>query len=117
MKNSLSMLKKSCVCSLASLLLVTAFASMNANASNDGNTGVIHFSGAIVFPPCINEVSKKHVTMNCLNSQSDMVANKINLNDVANTQGWKVINDGRGEYSYNWVNQDEQMGMLTIKYI
>ncbi len=46
-----------------------------------------------------------------------MVANKVNLNDITNTQGWKVINDGRGEYSYNWVNEEKQLGMLTIKYI
>ncbi|MGF7482663.1 hypothetical protein [Providencia sp. SP181] len=117
MKNSLLILKKSCICSLTSLFLVAAFTSMNVNASNDEHTGIIQFSGAIVFPSCINEINEKNIKMKCLNSQSDMVTNKIDLNDVTNIQGWKVINDGRGEYSYNWVNEDKQMGMLTIKYI
>ncbi|HEM8294497.1 TPA: hypothetical protein U2M59_003838 [Providencia stuartii] len=117
MKNSLLMLKKSCICSLTSLFLVSAFTSMNVNASNDEHTGIIQFSGAIVFPSCFNEINEKNIKMKCLNSQSDMVTNKIDLNDVTNIQGWKVINDGRSEYSYNWVNEDKQMGMLTIKYI
>ncbi|MGG4610101.1 hypothetical protein [Providencia sp. Me31A] len=117
MKKLLSILKKSGSCSLASLLLITSFASMSANASNNEQTGIIQFSGAVVFPPCFNEVNEKYLTMNCLNSQSDMVANKIDLNNVTNTQGWSVINGGRNEYSYNWMNQNEQMGMLTINYI
>ena len=117
MKNSLSNIQKFGVRSLTALLLVTAGASINTYANSDQQNGVINFSGAVVFPPCFNDVTDKHVTLNCLNNQSDMVANKMNLNDVKNTQGWKVINDGRGEYSYNWVNEEKQLGMLTIKYI
>ncbi|ENU1228059.1 MULTISPECIES: hypothetical protein [Providencia] len=117
MKNSLSNIQKFGVRSLTALLFVTAGASINAYANNDQQNGVINFSGAVVFPPCFNDITDKHVTLNCLNNQSDMVANKMNLNDVKNTQGWKVINDGRGEYSYNWVNEEKQLGMLTIKYI
>ncbi|AXH63620.1 hypothetical protein ABN306_12970 [Providencia huaxiensis] len=117
MKNSLSNIQKFGVRSLTALLLVTAGASINAYANSDQQNGVINFSGAVVFPPCFNDVTDKHVTLNCLNNQSDMVANKVNLNDITNTQGWKVINDGRGEYSYNWVNEEKQLGMLTIKYI
>lgn len=116
MKNLLTKTQKFSLRSLCVLLLATT-ASIHAYASNDQQNGVIHFSGAVVFPSCFNEVTDNHVTLNCLNNQSDMVASKINLNDVANTQGWKVINEGRGEYSYNWVNEEKQLGMLTIKYI
>ncbi|MCL0008218.1 hypothetical protein MKT60_015290 [Providencia rettgeri] len=86
MKNLLTKTQKFGLRSLCVLLLATT-ASIHAYASNDQQNGVIHFSGAIVFPSCFNEVTDNHVTLNCLNNQSDMVASKINLNDVANTQG------------------------------
>lgn len=117
MKNLLSITQKKLVLSLTAFFFVTACASINAHANNNQSNGTIHFSGAIVFPPCLNEVNKQHVILNCLNSETDMVANKLDLNNIANTEGWQVINEGRSEYLYNWINQEKQMGMLTIKYI
>ncbi|MDT0135526.1 hypothetical protein [Providencia huaxiensis] len=66
MKNSLSNIQKFGVRSLTALLLVTAGASINAYANSDQQNGVINFSGAVVFPPCFNDVTDKHVTLNCL---------------------------------------------------
>lgn len=117
MKNLLSMTKKTFVGALAALLLAPAFISINAHAANDEHNGVIHFSGAIVQPPCLNEISSKQITLNCLNDNADMTSNHLDIKKVTQTKGWKVINNGRGEYSYNWVNEEQQLGILTIKYI
>ncbi|MGJ3355051.1 hypothetical protein [Providencia sp. Je.9.19] len=117
MKNLLSMTKKTFVGALAALLLVPTFMSINAHASNDEHTGVIHFSGAIVQPPCLNEINNKQITLNCLDDNADMTSNHLDIKKVTQTKGWQVINSGRGEYSYNWINEQKQLGMLTIKYI
>ncbi|MEY0065663.1 hypothetical protein AB7W70_20000, partial [Providencia rettgeri] len=50
-----------------------------------------------------------------LSTESTMT--NIGLNNITQEKDWNVINDGRNEYSYNWINEEKQLRMLTIKYI
>ncbi|NIH24408.1 hypothetical protein [Providencia heimbachae] len=117
MKNLLSMTKKVFIISLTTLLLIPVLSTMSAHAETNQHSGTINFSGSIVHPPCFNEINEQKITLNCLNDKADMTSSHLDLNHVTKTEGWKVINDGRGEYTYNWVNEEQKLGMLTIKYI
>ncbi|HHR5900948.1 TPA: hypothetical protein ACS7XC_001859 [Providencia alcalifaciens] len=116
MKNLTSITKKIFSRAVMALLLVPTLSAINAYADNNGHSGTIQFTGAIVYGACLNEVGNNNVTLNCLDDNDDMVANNIDLKKLVKTQGWTVLNGGRSSYSYNWVNKDKQMGMLTIKY-
>ncbi|UBX50251.1 hypothetical protein LDO51_05535 [Providencia alcalifaciens] len=116
MKNLTSTAKKTFSRAAIALLLVPAFSTINAYAESSEHNGTIQFTGSIVYASCLNEVNNNNVTLNCLNDNDDMVANSIDLNKLVKTSGWKVLNGGRSVYSYDWLNEDKQMGMLTIKY-
>ncbi|CAG9432628.1 hypothetical protein [Providencia alcalifaciens] len=116
MKNLTSIAKKTLSRVAMALLLVPAFSAVNAYAENSEHNGTIQFTGSIVYASCLNEVNNNNVTLNCLNDNDDMVANSIDLKKLVKTQGWKALNGGRSVYSYDWLNEDKQMGMLTIKY-
>ncbi|ETT01339.1 MULTISPECIES: hypothetical protein [Providencia] len=116
MKNLTSIAKKTFSRAVMALLLVPAFSAVNAYAENSEHNGTIQFTGSIVYASCLNEVNNNNVTLNCLNDNDDMVTNSIDLKKLVKTQGWKVLNGGRSVYSYDWLNEDKQMGMLTIKY-
>lgn len=78
---------------------------------------MIHFAGAIVHPPCSNGVNELQLTINCLNNKADLTHSTLDLQKIAHSTSWTTIHDGRGEYIYNWVDQNKQMGLLTTKYI
>ncbi len=63
-----------------------------------------------------NAVSDTHIKLSCLNNTESTMIN-IGLNNITQGKDWNVINDGRNEYSYNWINEEKQLRMLTIKYI
>ncbi|MTC60708.1 hypothetical protein GKR50_11855 [Providencia rustigianii] len=116
MQKSISMTKRTFSRTLMALLLIPTLNSINAYAESNEHNGTVQFSGAIVHTPCLNEVSSKHVTLNCLDDNADMTTSNIDLNKLVKTEGWKKLNGGRSLYSYDWLNEDKQLGMLTIKY-
>ncbi|WP_369309152.1 hypothetical protein [Providencia rettgeri] len=112
-----SIMNKVLTLSLTALLLLSASSLCRANASNDQSANMIHFYGAVFHPACTNNITDNEIILNCLNEKTNTTTSNIALNNVTQIKGWKVINDGRNEYSYNWVNKEKQLGMLTIKYI
>ncbi|MDR2224540.1 hypothetical protein [Providencia rettgeri] len=103
--------------SLTALLLISASSAFNVYAAQDQASGAVHFSGAIVHPTCTNNVTEANVELSCFDDKTNVTTSNIDLKNIHSVKGWNVINDGRNELSYNWVNKEEQLGMLTIKYI
>lgn len=115
MKNSMA--KKVFHCSITALLLMTASSIFSAYAAQNQDSGTINFYGAIVHPNCTNDISETQIKLHCMNNNTELTTESIELNNITQKSGWKVINDGRNEYSYNWANEEKQLGMLTVKYI
>lgn len=103
--------------SIMALLLISAASVFSANAVQNQEAGTINFSGAVVHPTCTNDITDTQIKLHCLNDNTGSSTTKIELNNMTQKNGWNVINEGRHEYSYNWVNEEKQLGMLTIKYI
>lgn len=103
--------------SLTALLLISASMASTAYAAQEQATGMINFYGAVVHPACTNNVTDTKIELSCLNDSADTTTSNIELNNVTHIKGWNVINNGRNEFSYNWINEEKQLGMLTIKYI
>ncbi|BBU98202.1 hypothetical protein KYI78_14680 [Providencia rettgeri] len=102
--------------SSTALILVLVFSTFNTYANQSQESGTISFNGAVVHPTCTNAVSDTHIKLSCLNNTESTMTN-IGLNNITQGKDWNVINDGRNEYSYNWINEEKQLRMLTIKYI
>lgn len=117
MNKLLLKIKKLLTYSVTTLILASTLNSVNAFAEAHQHSGTIHFVGALVHPPCINKIDHKQITLNCLNDKLEKVTDKIDLNNVNHIKNWKVINDGRNQYFYHWVNEEEQLGVLTVRYI
>lgn len=117
MKSLFLNMKKNIVLTSIALLFEPAISLANTEITQKEHNGVIHFTGAIIHPPCRNGVDDLQLTINCLNDKADMTQSTLDLKKIAHSSNWVTINDGRGEYIYNWVDQNKQMGLLTIKYI
>lgn len=106
---------------LSALVLTSTVISINAYASSDSAdeksiSGKIYFTGYIVHSPCKNELKTNEVNLDCLNEKADIVNNKIDLHKASLTKDWVAINDGRTEYSYNWINKNKKLGTVTVRY-
>ncbi len=110
------MIKKTFIHKFTALFLISAAFSINAHADNSPITGEISFTGYIVHPSCGNEISTNEISLHCQNDKADEVTNRINLNNISPTKNWIAMSDGRNEYSYNWINENKNLGMVTVRY-
>ena len=109
-----SITKKVFNCSFAALLLVSTFSTY---ATQNQDSGTINFYGAVVHPTCTNDITDREIKLHCMNDNTESSISNIDLNSMTKKGSWNVINDGRNEYSYNWINEEKQLRMLTVKYI
>ncbi|ELZ5940564.1 hypothetical protein AB7W88_14845 [Providencia vermicola] len=118
MKTLSSTLNKNLFALLTVLLMTPVFSVADTEVKQRTHSGVIHFTGSIVHPPCMNSVSnQQQLIFNCLNDKADMVEEKLDIKKIAQSKDWGTMNNGRGVYTYHWVDKQSQLGLLTIKYI
>ena len=117
MNKPLLKIKKLFTYSVAAFVFAVTLNLASAYTETHQQLGTINFVGAIVHPPCMKKIGHKQIILNCLNDKLETVTDKININNVAHIKNWEVINDGRNEYFYHWINEEKQLGVLIVRYI
>lgn len=78
------------------------------------SSGVIHFTGTIVAPPCTVEAVVNKVETKCWNDNGTEKTTSI---DIRKLKGQEVLLPNlKGTQQFNWINKDKTLGIYTIKY-
>ncbi|MGO2304767.1 MAG: hypothetical protein ACTH5W_08720 [Providencia sp.] len=92
---------------------VTAFASQSSGLKQ-AHTGVIHFTGSIVAPPCVIETSGHKVETQCWHDNGNTKTISV---DVTKLKGKDVqLPNNKGTQRFNWINKDNKLGLYTVVY-
>ena len=76
------------------------------------NSGVIHFRGQIVEPPCDYQPSPTKMSVNCYQDGKNDVQT---LSMKSLLQGQQFVND-KSTATLHWLNTDKNAAILTVQY-
>ncbi|MBC5792270.1 hypothetical protein EC835_1194 [Providencia alcalifaciens] len=92
---------------------MSAFASQSSEMKH-APTGVIHFTGAIVAPPCVVETDGHQVETQCWHDNGEKKTASI---DAIKLAGKEIrLPNHKGIQTFNWINKDNQLGIYTVIY-
>ena len=113
MTNSVKKIATAIIAFTALSASMTAFASQSSGM-RQVHTGVIHFTGAIVAPPCVVETRGHKVEAQCW---SDNGKTKTASIDVTKLKGKEIqLPNHKGMQKFNWINKDKKLGIYTVVY-
>lgn len=92
------------------LLIAFLFTSWtNYTLAAGSNSGVIHFEGAIVDPPCDVQVEHNQLSSSCYRDGQNLITRSA-------ISGEQAIPASFGQSEMSWLNSEHTQGILTASY-